>query len=171
MLELVLGGVRSGKSQFAEKRLLQAPAPHAYLATADRAFNAKDSDFAARVEAHRQRRPSDWLLIEEPLHLAAAIQSSSAASLLIDCMGVWLTNLLLHTDGEMLEAELNALLALLERCEQRIIIVSSEVGFGVVPAGELSRRFVDQLGLLNQKLAERAERVWLSVAGIAQQIK
>ncbi|WP_426417882.1 bifunctional adenosylcobinamide kinase/adenosylcobinamide-phosphate guanylyltransferase [Aestuariirhabdus sp. LZHN29] len=171
MLDLVLGGVRSGKSQFAEKRLQLCKEPRGYLATASNSFHRDDPEFSQRIAMHRQRRPSDWLVLEEPLQLATAITQCNANSLLVDCVGVWLTNLLLTNDRHLLEREILSFMEVCSATEKELVVVSSEVGFGVLPAGELSRDFVDQLGLLNQRLAERADSVWLSIAGIVQQIK
>ncbi|MCL6414730.1 bifunctional adenosylcobinamide kinase/adenosylcobinamide-phosphate guanylyltransferase [Aestuariirhabdus sp. Z084] len=171
MFELILGGVRSGKSQLAEQRLTSGNGTCGYIATADSAAYQDDASFRDRINLHRQRRPDHWELIEEPLYLARAIEHSSADRLLVDCLGVWLTNLLLKKDPLLLQQEQSALVATLESNDKDVILVSSEVGFGVIPMGDLSRDFVDQLGLFNQQLAAKADKVWLSIAGLAQQLK
>lgn len=171
MLELVLGGVRSGKSLYAEELAAQSSEVVCYIATAENWGEEHDPPMAQRINRHRARRPGDWLLIEEPLYLSRAIAETTTPVILIDCMGLWITNLLLQEQQDLLSRQINAFLDVISATEQHIIIVSSEVGLGIVPLDPLSRDFVDQCGELNQRIAALADRVWFSVAGIPQLIK
>lgn len=169
MLELILGGARSGKSAFAERRAHDSGYECRYIATAQ----AGDAEMAARIEHHRQRRSGFTHTIEEPLHLASVIANNMADDrcLLIDCLTLWLTNLLLDADTKTFERERVKLMELIPRARGRIIFVSNEVGQGVVPIDPLSRRFVDESGRLHQQLAQRCDRVFFVVAGLAQCLK
>ncbi len=169
MRELILGGVRSGKSALAENRAQESGMPVTYIATA----TAGDEEMAARIVHHRQRRSPEWHIVEEPLHLAAVLQTSTAADhfIIVDCLTLWLTNLLLAEDASLLEREREALLELLPTLPGHIVLVSNEVGLGIVPLGELSRRFADEAGRLHQQLASRCERVTLVAAGLPLTLK
>ncbi|MCY1288317.1 Cobinamide kinase / cobinamide phosphate guanyltransferase [compost metagenome] len=169
MLELILGGARSGKSRLAERLARESGLAVTYIATAQ----AGDGEMAARIAEHRRRRPAEWDSREEPLALAAMLEELAAPDrcLLVDCLTLWLTNLLLHEDGARLDSERDALLATLPQLPGRIILVSNETGLGVVPLGELSRRYVDEAGWLHQALAERSERVIFTVAGLPMVLK
>lgn len=169
MRELILGGVRSGKSALAEQRALQSGLAVTYIATA----TAGDAEMVARIAHHRQRRPASWHIVEEPLRLAAALCSSAAAGhcLIVDCLTLWLTNLLLTDDAALLEQERSALLEALPSLPGTIVLVSNEVGLGIVPLGELSRRFADEAGRLHQQLATRCERVTFVAAGLPLTLK
>lgn len=169
MRELILGGVRSGKSALAEQRALECGLPVTYIATA----TAGDEEMAARIAHHRQRRPGAWRIVEEPLHLAAALQASAAEDhcVIVDCLTLWLTNLLLADDSALLERERAALLEQLPLLPGRIVLVGNEVGLGIVPLGELSRRFADEAGRLHQQLAARCERVTFVAAGLPLTLK
>lgn len=166
---LILGGVRSGKSRLAERLAAASGAPVTYLATA----TAQDEEMRARIAAHRSRRPADCQLIEEPLHLAAVLQDQAASGrcLLVDCLTLWLTNLLLAPDPTALERESDALLELLPTLPGTLILVGNETGMGVVPADALSRRYCDVAGRLHQDLAQHCERVVLTVAGLPHILK
>lgn len=163
MLQLILGGARSGKSRLAEKLASESGLDVIYIATSQ----PVDAELNQRVALHRQRRPESWGLIEEPLELARVLRENAAPDhcLLVDCLTLWLTNLLLE-NSERLALELEALLDCLVQLPGEIIFVSNETGLGVVPLGELTRRYVDEAGLLHQALAERCERVVLTVAGL-----
>jgi len=164
MRELILGGVRSGKSALAEQRARESDQQVFYIATA----TTGDAEMAARIAHHRQRRPDTWFIIEEPLHLAAALQSSAAENhcVIVDCLTLWLTNLLLAEELSLFEQERTALLELLPALPGQIVLVSNEVGLGIVPLGELSRRFADEAGRLHQQLAACCERVTFVAAGL-----
>jgi adenosylcobinamide kinase/adenosylcobinamide-phosphate guanylyltransferase len=169
MRELILGGVRSGKSALAEQRALDSGLQVIYIATA----TAGDEEMTARIAHHRQRRPAEWQIVEEPLHLAAALQLNAAENhcIIIDCLTLWLTNLLLADDAPLLERERAALLEQLPSLPGQIVLVSNEVGLGIVPLGELSRRFADEAGRLHQLLAARCERVTFVAAGLPLTLK
>jgi len=169
MRELILGGVRSGKSALAEQRAQESGLPVTYIATA----TAGDEEMAARIAHHRQRRPGAWRIIEEPLHLAAALRESAVADqlIIVDCLTLWLTNLLLAEDASLSGREQNALLELLPSLPGQIVLVSNEVGLGIVPLGELSRRFADEAGRLHQQLATRCEQVTFVAAGLPLTLK
>lgn len=168
MKQLILGGARSGKSRLAETRADSSGKRVIYVATAQ----AWDEEMAERIRRHREQRPSHWQLIEEPVALADVLRTHAAADtcLLVDCLTLWLTNLLLAESG-VLERERDALYKLLEDLPGELILVSNEVGWGIVPMGELSRQFQDQAGWLHQRLGEICERVTLTVAGIPMEIK
>ena len=169
MLELILGGARSGKSRLAEKLASESGLAVSYIATSQ----ALDGEMSARIEQHRQRRPAHWALLEEPLELARVLREQAAAEqcLLVDCLTLWLTNLLMLDDAERLAVEREALLDCLALLPGEIIFVSNETGMGVVPLGELTRRYVDEAGWLHQALAERCQRVVLTVAGLPLTLK
>jgi len=160
---LVLGGMRSGKSAYAERRAFESGLKVVYVATAQ----ARDAEMQARIECHRARRPRNWGLIEEPVALAAVLRAQATARhcLLVDCMTLWLSNLLELHDPTRFDRERTALLDCLPQLPGAVLLVSNEVGMGIVPMGELSRRFCDEAGRLNQALADRCDRVVLTVAG------
>lgn len=169
MLQLILGGARSGKSRLAEKLANDSAMPVTYIATSQ----PQDGEMNARVALHRQRRPSHWGLIEEPLELARVLREHAAPGqcLLVDCLTLWLTNLLMLDDPQRLGVEREHLLDCLASLPGEIIFVSNETGLGVVPLGELTRRYVDEAGWLHQALAERCQRVVLTVAGLPLTLK
>lgn len=169
MLELILGGARSGKSRLAEQLATQSGLAVTYIATSQ----ALDGEMSARIQHHRQRRPADWGLVEEPLELARALRDNAAPGrcLLVDCLTLWLTNLLMLEDDMRLAMQRDAFLEALAELPGRIILVSNETGLGVVPLGELTRRYVDEAGWLHQAVAERAERVVFTVAGLPMLLK
>ncbi|PYC25823.1 bifunctional adenosylcobinamide kinase/adenosylcobinamide-phosphate guanylyltransferase [Aquipseudomonas alcaligenes] len=169
MLELILGGARSGKSRLAERLAAGSGLAVTYIATSQ----ALDGEMSARIHHHRQRRPADWGLVEEPLELARALRDNAAPGrcLLVDCLTLWLTNLLMLDDDTRLAMQRDAFLEVLAELPGRIILVSNETGLGVVPLGELTRRYVDEAGWLHQAVAERAERVLFTVAGLPMLLK
>ncbi len=169
MLELILGGARSGKSRFAERLAAESGLAVSYIATSQ----ALDGEMTARIAHHRERRPAHWALVEEPLQLARVLREQAAANrcLLVDCLTLWLTNLLMLDDAARLAVERDALLECLDGLPGRILLVSNETGLGVVPLGELTRRYVDEAGWLHQTVAERAQRVTFMVAGLPMTLK
>lgn len=171
MLQMILGGARSGKSRMAEQLAAASALPVVYIATSQALGG--DAELSERVALHRQRRPREWGLVEEPLALAAVLRAEARAErcLLVDCLTLWLTNLLLDADPQRLASERQALLDCLAELPGQIIFVSNETGLGVVPMGELTRRYVDAAGLLHQALAERCDRVVLTVAGLPLTLK
>ena len=172
-LSLVLGGVRSGKSAFAEGLAGKANGPVLYLATG----LAVDPEMEERIRRHQESRPSNWETIEEPLDLAGRLNEVSG-SVLIDSLDVWLANMMME-QKELKAAELeksvlchlDALFKVIDKASAAFTLVSSEVGLSLVPVEPLGRRFQDLLGTINQLVADRADRVFMVVAGIPTQIK
>ncbi|MBI5751360.1 MAG: bifunctional adenosylcobinamide kinase/adenosylcobinamide-phosphate guanylyltransferase [Hydrogenophilales bacterium] len=169
MKQLILGGSRSGKSSLAEQRASESGLAVTYIATA----TAGDGEMAARIAQHRARRPAHWNIVEEPLRLANTLRQHAAPErcLLVDCLTLWLTNLLCANDEALFQRERAAFLEVLPSLPGRIILVSNEVGMGIVPLGELSRRFSDEAGWLNQEAARICEHVTLMVAGLPYPLK
>lgn len=168
--ELVLGGARSGKSRYAQAQAAASGLAVSYVATAQ----ALDAEMAARIERHRAERPAGWDLVEAPLALVAALEAHAAPGrcLLVDCLTLWLSNLLLaDAAGARLADETAALLDALPRLPGRLVLVSNEVGQGIVPDNALARRFRDEAGWLHQALAARCARVTLVVAGLPLSLK
>ena len=167
MIRLILGGARSGKSRQAEQLAQASGLEVIYIATAQ----AQDREMQERINRHRDDRPRHWTTIEEPLQLADAILSHQAPHrcLLIDCLTLWVTNQLLAKAD--MYAEREALCAALRNARGDIILVSNETGMGIVPTGELNRRFTDEAGWLNQSAAALADQVVLMVAGIPVRLK
>jgi adenosylcobinamide kinase/adenosylcobinamide-phosphate guanylyltransferase len=165
-LTLVLGGARSGKSRHAEM-LIEAHGCGLYLATAE----PGDHEMAARIEAHRARRGAAWTTIEEPLELAAALARHSRADrpILVDCLTLWLSNLMLA--GRDLEAATAGLAACLTGLAGPVVLVSNEVGLGIVPDNAQARRFRDGAGRLNQAVAAVCQQVVLVAAGLPLVLK
>jgi adenosyl cobinamide kinase/adenosyl cobinamide phosphate guanylyltransferase len=164
-LTLILGGARSGKSRYAESVITALPPPWTYVATAE----AGDAEMTERIAGHRARRGPNWNTIEAPRDLAATLQAVRGKPVLIDCLTLWLSNLLLA------EADIESEMVLLEQALAAAIapvaLVANEVGSGVVPEYPLGRRFRDLQGILNQRVAARADRVVLVVAGIPLAVK
>ncbi|MEK7758926.1 MAG: bifunctional adenosylcobinamide kinase/adenosylcobinamide-phosphate guanylyltransferase [Pseudomonadota bacterium] len=169
MKELILGGVRSGKSRLAEQHALASGLAVTYVATA----TPGDAEMQARIAEHRRRRPTTWTLVEEPLALARVLREQAAPDrcLLVDCLTLWFTNLLCADDATVFAAERRALVELLPQLPGHIILVSNETGMGVVPLGALSRRFCDEAGWLHQDIAQLSDRVILTVAGLPHLLK
>lgn len=169
--ELILGGARSGKSRYAENLATQSGLPVLYVATAQ----ALDPEMEQRICHHRQQRPAHWQTVEEPLALGRCLQQLAAeqpqALLLVDCLTLWLTNCLLHADDGFWPQARAELLQALAQISNPLLLVSNEVGQGVVPMGELSRRFVDEAGRLHQDIASLLPSVTLVVAGIPLAVK
>jgi adenosylcobinamide kinase / adenosylcobinamide-phosphate guanylyltransferase len=165
-LTLVTGGARSGKSRYAEDLITAQPAPWFYLATA----LAGDAEMAARIEAHRARRAPGWKIIEAPHDLARAFSElPAAAPALIDCLTLWLSNRMLADAN--IEAETAELEGALAHHTGPVVLVTNEVGSGIVPDNALARAFRDHQGRLNQRMAARADRVVLMVAGLPLVVK
>jgi len=192
MKTLLIGGARSGKSALAERLAAEFAAAHPthevlVIATA----HAGDEEMAARIAAHRAQRPAGWQTLEAPLHLGAALQAADGPQrcLLVDCLTLWLTNLLLadvpadvlaqldlasvrHLQpGPSFERERAALLAVLPQLQARVLLIGNEVGHGIVPLGALNRLFVDENGRLHQAIAQHCEQVRFVMAGCALVLK
>ncbi len=178
-LTLILGGVRSGKSTWAEQQAAALNHPVLYLATGQ----AGDGEMAERIRRHKDRRPADWQTIEEPLRPAAALSAALSAAnpppvILLDALDVWIANIILEQESadfaaveSLVLAELARLLAVCRRQTAAAILVSSEVGLSPVPPNALARRFQDLSGAVNQQAAAAADSVYLAVAGLPVQIK
>lgn len=160
-ITLVLGGARSGKSRLAESL---CHVPRSYIATAQ----AFDDEMRARIAKHREQRGIAWTTLEAPLDLAGALRAA-AGDVLLDCLTLWLSNLVLAERA--VEPEIDALLAQLAKMPNKVVIVSNELGLGLVPESALGRRFRDLHGVMNQRVAAMADCVVFTVAGIPQVIK
>ncbi|WP_255856180.1 bifunctional adenosylcobinamide kinase/adenosylcobinamide-phosphate guanylyltransferase [Marinobacterium rhizophilum] len=170
MKQLILGGARSGKSRLAEQRAQASNLPVALVVTMQ---PGDDAELVERIRRHQADRPSHWKVVEAPTGLAAALAPLLAEGycVLVDCLTLWLTNLLLLDCEDSLQAELDALDQLVDGAAGSLIMVSNEVGMGIVPMGALSRRFQDQAGWLHQRMAGYCDRVTLSVAGLPLEVK
>jgi adenosylcobinamide kinase / adenosylcobinamide-phosphate guanylyltransferase len=166
---LVLGGVRSGKSRYAEALAREAAGPITLIATA----TAQDEEMANRIATHRAQRPPHWSVVEETVHLAGVLRRVATANsvVLVDCLTLWLTNLLCHADSRLLDAEIEGLIAVLPGLPGTQILVGNEVGLGIIPINDLARRFGDEAGVLHQRLAAVCDRVVLMVAGLPLTVK
>lgn len=166
---LILGGARSGKSRFAQSLAERRALPVVYIATATA---GDDAEMRERIARHRAERPAEWLTVEEPVRLAGALQQVDAGQcVIVDCLTLWLTNLLLHDETARCEQEIALLYDALPDIRSDVLLVSNEVGLGVVPATPLSRRFCDTAGTLHQHLAAMCDNVVLMVAGIPQYLR
>ena len=181
-VQLVLGGARSGKSRFAEQAASESGKEVIYIATA----TIYDDEMQQRINRHIDDRPHHWLTVEEPLLLAQALKQHASADtcVLVDCLTLWLTNVLMAEQSpnsdqsasteqkvQSLADYKEELLEVLSNLPGQVILVSNEVGQGIVPMGELSRRFVDEAGWLHQDIARIAQQVTLVVAGLPMQLK
>jgi adenosylcobinamide kinase/adenosylcobinamide-phosphate guanylyltransferase len=181
MKALILGGARSGKSALAERYAAESGLAVTYLATAE----AHDDEMRRRIAHHRTQRPGDWRCVEETLHLAACLRRLAAPGtcILVDCLTLWLSNLFFAgraaaqaeagqaIDCPLLAGEATALLEALPQLPGRIIIVSNEVGWGIVPMNPVSRVFADEQGRLNQRVAAVCDKVTLVAAGLPLTLK
>ncbi len=163
---LLLGGARSGKSDLATRLAAESGAPVTLIATAE----ARDAEMAERIRVHREARPAAWRTIEAPLDLLSAVRSAARGDfLVIDCLTLWVANLLEQGAGET-EIELAADQIVAELETRQGVVVTNEVGLGIVPANELARRFRDALGAVNTRFAAGATRALLMVAGRAVEL-
>ena len=170
-LALILGGARSGKSRYGLGLAARCPAPRLFVATCQ----PRDAEMEARIEAHQQERGSDWAAREVPLKLAAALGEAQNhyGVIVVDCLTMWVSNLLLQEDAAPgnIQSAGEDLLAALATTAVPTILISNEVGWGIVPDNPLARNFRDQAGWLHQRLAQVADLVVLVVAGIPMLIK
>lgn len=172
-ITLVLGGARSGKSSYAEKLALETDLPVTYIATAQ----VYDDEFKARVQHHKDRRPVSWALVEEPHRIAQTLSRLAQPNqcLIVDCLTVWLAQWICADcnppKDSSWQQEHEAFLKLLPTFSGTIILVSNEVGMGIVPLGEINRQFQDQQGRLNQAVAEIANSVVFIAAGLPLKLK
>jgi adenosylcobinamide kinase/adenosylcobinamide-phosphate guanylyltransferase len=170
---LILGGARSGKSAYAEKLAKDSGLAVTYIATA----RVYDAEFSHRIQQHQERRPAHWALLEQPHYLAQALASHAAADqcLIVDCLTLWLAQWICAdcnppADSSW-QAERAALLTLLPTLAGTIILVSNEVGMGIVPLGEINRQFQDEQGRLNQAVAAVADHATFVAAGLPLSLK
>jgi adenosylcobinamide kinase / adenosylcobinamide-phosphate guanylyltransferase len=164
---LVLGGARSGKSRFAENLLAAHPGGRVYLATAE----AGDAEMAERIRRHRARRGAGWATLEVPIELAPGLETAAldGSAVLVDCLTLWLSNLM--AAGRDVAGEADRLVATLARLRGPAVLVSNEVGLGIVPDNALAREFRDHAGLLHQAVAKTADRVYFIAAGLPLLLK
>jgi adenosylcobinamide kinase / adenosylcobinamide-phosphate guanylyltransferase len=171
MISLILGGARSGKSRYAEQLALASNKPLLYVATA----TASDAEMSARIAHHQVARTQQtahsqqpWRLCESPLALIQTLRSEGAQPqcILVDCLTLWLNNQLFHCPQQDFTQLFNALITTAQTVQADIIFVANEVGLGVIPMGEISRRFVDEAGRLNQQVAAIADQVFFIAAGL-----
>jgi len=176
MKQLILGGIRSGKSRYAEKAAKATGKPVTYIATAQN----NDPDMQRRIATHQLRRPSDWQLIEEPITLSNALEQAASkdACILVDCLALWLNNLYYfqpdQSDNDAAAIIGQLCIEVVDNVSQfpgDIILVSNEIGLGIIPENKLAREYGDRLGELNQAVASVCDRVVFCVAGIPQIIK
>jgi adenosylcobinamide kinase/adenosylcobinamide-phosphate guanylyltransferase len=168
-VELVIGGARSGKSRYAEGVAKASGQSVIYIATGE----VRDSEMAERVAIHKAQRPKEWLVVEEPLALAQALKTYSKADncILVDCLTLWLSNCLFGEGSTPWRETKAELLATLDALPGQVILVTNEVGCGIVPMGEMSRRYVDEAGWLHQAIAARVAKVTLVTAGLPMALK
>jgi len=170
-LALILGGARSGKSRYGLGLAARCPAPRLFVATCE----PRDAEMEARIEAHQQERGSDWATREVPLELAAALGDAQDryGVILVDCLTMWVSNLLLQEDAPpgSIQTAGERLVEALTKTAAPTILISNEVGLGIVPDNPLAREFRDQVGWLHQRLAKVADLVVLVVAGVPMLIK
>ncbi|MFT4013087.1 MAG: bifunctional adenosylcobinamide kinase/adenosylcobinamide-phosphate guanylyltransferase [Paracoccus sp. (in: a-proteobacteria)] len=161
---MVTGGARSGKSLLAETMACRNPAPRHYIATAE----ALDAEMAQRVLAHRQRRDGGWITHEAPRDLTGALARTDGQGVrLVDCLTLWLSNIMRDDP----EARLRALVDTLAAQVSPVILVTNELGLGIVPENALARRFRDLHGLMNQAVAAASDQVWMAVSGLPLRLK
>jgi adenosylcobinamide kinase / adenosylcobinamide-phosphate guanylyltransferase len=177
-IQLILGGARSGKSTYAEQLAIDSGLPVTYIATAQ----IYDDEFKARVQHHKDRRPKDWQLIEAPHYLRNALETNTHAAsgapknyIVVDCLTLWLAQCICPEcappEGVSWEVERAKFLTYLENFKGNLILVSNEVGMGIVPLGEINRQFQDEQGRLNQAVAALADEVFFVAAGLPLKLK
>ena len=170
---LILGGARSGKSAFAEKLATASGLPVTYIATAQ----VYDAEFGNRVEHHKTRRPAHWTTVEQSFNLADALQTHAKAGscVIVDCLTLWLAQCICpdcnRPDNLDWQQERSRLLEVLPKLEGTVLLVSNEVGMGIVPLGEINRQFQDEQGRLNQTVARLADEVTFVAAGLPLKLK
>lgn len=171
MIIFVTGGARSGKSDFVQELAEAMEGRRLFLATAE----ALDDEMKERIRKHKEKRGNRWDTLEEPLDLGNAIRSvvKSYGTILVDCLTVWLSNLLgeYKDEDEIISEMVDDFFSSMDDCEGTLIVVSNEVGLGIVPENRLARVYRDKLGFLNQRMARRADQVYILFSGIPVKIK
>ncbi len=172
-LHLILGGARSGKSAYAERLASESKLAVTYIATAQ----VYDDEFALRVAHHQARRPKNWEIVEAPFNLATSLEKYANKNLfvIVDCLTLWLAQCICpdcaSPETVSWEEERSALLNIIPNLNSEVILVSNEVGMGIVPLGEINRQFQDEQGRLNQAVATLVDRVSFIAAGLPLQLK
>lgn len=176
-ITLVLGGARSGKSSYAFRLAEETRGSVTFIATAQ----AYDDEMFARIEKHKAERPADWETLELPLHITPMASKIKSGTVILDCVTLWVTNLLMQYVKDDLvdeipfmraaQAETEGLLAAIRDAAQEWLIVSNEVGLGLVPPYQMGRVYRDGLGWVNQRLAKEADKVVFMVAGVPMNVK
>lgn len=176
-ITLILGGARSGKSSYALKLAEESRKPVTFIATAQ----AFDDEMSARIRKHKTERPANWQTLELPLNIAPSVSQIQSDVVILDCITLWMTNLLMQFVKDDLvdevpfmqatQTETKSLLAAIRKTEQKWLIVSNEVGLGLVPPYQMGRVYRDGLGWANQYLAKAADQVIFMVAGIPMTVK
>ena len=166
---LVTGGARSGKSKYAEQRAAELGSRKLYIATAE----AKDEEMRLRIAEHKKRRGDLWTTVEEPIDLTGVLQAQRGRidCALVDCLTIWLSNLLLRGGEKYVESKVEELMQAMPGLDFSLILVTNEVGLGIVPDNPLARQFRDLAGWTNQRIAATANEVVLTVAGIPMTVK
>ncbi len=169
MIELILGGAKSGKTAHALECAVNTGLPVTYVATA----TSGDEEMADRIANHKAERPDHWGLIEEPVRLAQIVDIHAVLGqcIIIDCLTLWFTNLLFNDDGDLFARQTEAFLLAMENSKGHIIMVSNETGLGIVPVNKMSRQFCDAAGLMHQRLASISTRVRMVIAGLPLELK
>lgn len=168
-ITLIIGGARSGKSKYAEELATKNNLPVSYIATA----TAIDGEMATRILHHQTRRPANWLLHECPLELARLLQTEAQKeqTILVDCLTLWINNQLHKNSQQNFVLLISELIDSIQNSPAHTIFVANEVGLGIIPLGEITRKFVDEAGRLNQQLAQTADHVVFMVAGLPMVLK
>jgi adenosylcobinamide kinase/adenosylcobinamide-phosphate guanylyltransferase len=166
---LVTGGARSGKSTYAERRAAELGVRRIYVATAE----AKDEEMSRRIAEHQKRRADQWITIEQPLDVPEALlaQRGKTDCALVECLTLWVSNLLIRRSEKYVEEKVAALLEILPQLDFHLIFVTNEVGYGIVPENALARQFRDLVGSTNQQIALTANEVILMIAGLPLIVK
>lgn len=166
---LILGGIKSGKSRLAEQVAKQSNLNVSYIATA----KADDDEMQTRIKQHQQQRPAHWQTVEAQLKLAEVILEHNQQNqcVLVDCLTMWMTNLLMLDDEARLVSETDELLSAVGQFSGQLILVSNETSMGIIPLGELTRQYCDRIGKLHQQIAAQADNVVLTVAGLLHVLK
>jgi len=169
MKTLVIGGIKSGKSRLAESIATAAGKQIVVIATA----TADDEEMQHRIAKHRESRPVHWQVVEEPLELGRVLRQNCTSDniVIIDCLTLWLTNLLIRDKEDQLRDEISILHSALNSAAGEVVMVSNETSMGIIPMGELSRKFCDEAGLLHQQISACCDNVVLTVAGLPLVIK
>jgi adenosylcobinamide kinase/adenosylcobinamide-phosphate guanylyltransferase len=166
---LIIGGMKSGKSMLAEQQAIHSNLPVTYVATA----SAHDNEMQQRIQRHQQCRPVHWQTVEESIHLASLIKNHDRKNqcIVIDCLTLWLTNLLMLENDALLNKEIEEFVQLISSVKGQLIMVSNESNMGIIPLGELTRRYCDEVGILHQRLAQQCDNVIFTIAGLPHVLK